>query len=113
MLIRKQYSDRRSGAVAVETALILSMTILILFGTFEYGRLLMDWNVLNNAAREGCRYALVNNTSTTVNADVTSVVTGYMGGNRQLQQLHCYRNRDAQRRLDPGQQSGGGRPYHG
>jgi Flp pilus assembly protein TadG len=79
MLIRIQCSDRRSGAVAVETALILSMTILILFGTFEYGRLLMDWNILNNAAREGCRYALVNNTSTTINSDVTSVVTSYMG----------------------------------
>jgi len=79
MVIRRQCSERRSGAVAVETALILSMTILILFGTFEYGRLLMDWNVLNNAAREGCRYALVNNTNATINTDVTSVVNSYMG----------------------------------
>ena len=45
------------------------MTMFI-FGVFEYGRLLMDWNVLNNAAREGCRYALVNNTSTTISTDV-------------------------------------------
>jgi Flp pilus assembly protein TadG len=79
MVIRKQCSDRRSGAVAVETALILSMTILILFGTFEYGRLLMDWNVLNNAAREGCRYALVNNTNVGIDTEVSSVVNSYMG----------------------------------
>src|SRR5437879_3966328 len=80
MLIRKQCRNRRSGAVAVETALILSMTILILFGTFQYGRLLMSWNVLNNAAREGCRYALVNNTSTTIDTDVDTVVRQTMGG---------------------------------
>jgi Flp pilus assembly protein TadG len=79
MVIRKQCSDRRSGAVAVETAMILSMTILILFGTFEYGRLLMDWNVLNNAAREGCRHALVNNTNAGIDTEVTSVVKSYMG----------------------------------
>jgi Flp pilus assembly protein TadG len=53
---------------------------MFVFGVFEYGRLLMSWNLLNNAAREGCRYALANNTSTTVGADVTSLVTTYMGG---------------------------------
>jgi Flp pilus assembly protein TadG len=79
MPIRTQRSDRRTGAVLVETALVLSVTILCMFSIFEYGRLLMDWNVLNNAAREGCRYALVNNTSTTISTDVTNVVNSYMG----------------------------------
>ena len=45
---------------------------MFIMGVFEYGRLLMDWNVLNNAAREGCRYALANNTSTTISTDVTT-----------------------------------------
>ena len=40
---------------------------MFVLGVFEYSRLLMDWNLLNNAAREGCRYALANNTSTTIN----------------------------------------------
>ena len=35
---------------------------MIVLRVFEYSRLLMDWNLLNNAAREGCRYALANNT---------------------------------------------------
>jgi Flp pilus assembly protein TadG len=52
---------------------------LVFFGVFEYGRLLMDWNVLNNAAREGCRYALVNNTSATISTDVQTLVTAKLG----------------------------------
>jgi Flp pilus assembly protein TadG len=52
--------------------------MMFLFGIFEYGRLLMDWNLLNNAAREGCRYALANNTSSTISTDVQTVVTSYM-----------------------------------
>ena len=44
--------------------------LMLIFGVFEYGRLFMDWNLLNNAAREGCRYALANNTSTTISTDV-------------------------------------------
>src|SRR5262249_51800323 len=46
---------------------------------FEYGRLLMCWNLLNNSAREGCRYALANNTSPTVGTDVQNLVTTFMG----------------------------------
>ncbi len=45
---------------------MLIPTLMLLFGVFEYGRLLMDWNVLNNAAREGCRFALANNTDATL-----------------------------------------------
>jgi Flp pilus assembly protein TadG len=53
---------------------------MFIFAVFEFGRLLMVWNVLNNAAREGCRYALVNNTSATVATDVTTQVTNRMAG---------------------------------
>jgi Flp pilus assembly protein TadG len=66
--------------VAVETAAILVCLITLLFGFFEYARLLMDWSLLNNAAREGCRYALVNNTSSTIATDVQKVVSSYMAG---------------------------------
>ena len=40
----------------------------------------MDWNLLNNAAREGCRYAIANNTSTTISTDVQTTVTNFMAG---------------------------------
>ena len=66
--------------MAVETAAIMVWMSMLLFGFFEYGRLLMDWSLLNNAAREGCRYALVNNTSSTVSTSVQGVVTTYMAG---------------------------------
>src|SRR4051794_39895437 len=71
---------RRRGAVAVETALVITWMIVFIMGVFEYGRLLMDWNLLNNAAREGCRYALANNTSATISTSVQTIVTNYMGG---------------------------------
>ena len=36
--------------------------------------------MLNNAAREGCRYAIVNNTSSTISTDVQTIVTNFMAG---------------------------------
>ena len=80
MMIGKHRDRKRSGAAALETALVMIPMVMLLFGVFEYGRLLMDWNLLNNAAREGCRYALVNNTASTINADVKTVVLGKMTG---------------------------------
>ncbi len=71
---------RRRGATAVETAFVLIPLLMCTFGIFEYGRFLMDLNLLNNAAREGCRYALANNTSTTVSADVQTLCTTMMAG---------------------------------
>lgn len=78
MIIRKT-GARRPAAAAVETAFVMIPLIMMIMGVFEYGRLLMDWNLLNNAAREGCRYALVNNTAATLSTDVTNLVTTYMG----------------------------------
>jgi Flp pilus assembly protein TadG len=78
--INKLRQDRRSGAAAVETALVMLPMIMFMCGVFEYGRLLMVWNVVNNAAREGCRYALANNTASTITTDVTNIVTTRMGG---------------------------------
>jgi Flp pilus assembly protein TadG len=79
MLIRKHRHGKRWGAAAIETAFVMIPVMLFFLGVFQYGRLLMDWNVLNNAAREGCRYALVNNTASTISTDVTNVVTARMG----------------------------------
>src|SRR2546430_3694035 len=36
-------------------------------------------NIINNAARECCRYSLVNNTAATINTDSTSVHTTRIG----------------------------------
>ena len=82
MVINKLRQHRRSGAAAVETALVMLPMIMFLTGVFEYGRLLMVWNVVNNAAREGCRYALANNTTATITTDVQNIVTTRMGKDR-------------------------------
>lgn len=80
MLANKFRAQRRRGAAAVETAIIMIPLTMLLFGVFEYGRLLLDMNVLNNAAREGCRYALVNNTDPSVATNTKNVVVNFMAG---------------------------------
>jgi len=80
MVIRRLHGGRIRGAVLVETSVIIGLVAMLVLGVFEYSRLLMDWNLLNNAAREGCRYALANNTSTTITTSVQSIVNGYMAG---------------------------------
>jgi Flp pilus assembly protein TadG len=80
MVIRKANDRRRWAAAAVELGLVMIPLTMFLFGVFEYGRMLLDWNLLNNATREACRYALANNTSSTLNTTVTNTVTSYMGG---------------------------------
>ena len=80
MMIRKRIGRRRCGAVVVETAMVILLMTSFVFAIFEYGRLMMDWSLLNNAAQEGCRYALANNTSTTISTDVQGIVTGFMAG---------------------------------
>lgn len=50
----------RSGATLVETALVLSILLLFLFGIFEYSRYLLVNQLLANAARDGARYAATN-----------------------------------------------------
>jgi Flp pilus assembly protein TadG len=77
MLIGRS-SGKRRGATVVETGVVMIPVTMLLFAIFEFGWLLMNWNVLNNAAREGCRYALVNNTSPTITSDVQTVVNSSM-----------------------------------
>ncbi len=71
---------KRGGATMVETAFVMIPLTMFIFGIFEYGRLLLDWNLLDNAAREGCRFALANNTDATINTDVQNIVTTDMVG---------------------------------
>lgn len=50
----------RRGMAVVETALVLGVFLMLLFGIFEYCRFLLVLHVANNAARDGARYAAVN-----------------------------------------------------
>lgn len=55
-----QRKPPRRGATVVESAVVLSVFCLLLFGAFEYCRFLYVLQVTNNAARDGSRYAVVN-----------------------------------------------------
>ena len=47
------------GAALVELALTLLLLLTIVFGIFEYGRVMYTINTLNHVAREGARRAAV------------------------------------------------------
>jgi Flp pilus assembly protein TadG len=80
-------NTRRPGLTVVESVLVLAITLLLLFGLFEYGRLLMTRQLLEHAAREGARYAIVNTYSKTT-TDVQNVVDSALAG--QYSQLEGY-----------------------
>jgi Flp pilus assembly protein TadG len=70
---------KRSGVQLVEAALVMSICLLFIIGILEYGRLMMTKQILDNAAREGARYAVVNTNNATT-ADVQNVVDTCMAG---------------------------------
>jgi Flp pilus assembly protein TadG len=80
MIMRRPVRPTRGGATTVELALVLSVLILFLFSIFEYGRFVMVENVLINAVRDGCRYALVHCQDVTVAADTEAKVRQRMAG---------------------------------
>lgn len=53
---------RTRGQSLVEFSLILPLILLILFGVFDFGRAIYAYNTVSNAAREGGRTAIVNQT---------------------------------------------------
>lgn len=71
---------RRFGAATVETALVLPLFLLVLMGIVEIGRALMVAQLLNNAAREGSRAAVMTgSTNTEVTTTVQNVVQSLIG----------------------------------
>src|SRR5947209_3394856 len=70
----------RRGATAVETAVVISVALLFIFGILEYARLAYFFHVADNAAREGARYAVVHTGDGTTAAQVQAVVTAAMTG---------------------------------
>jgi hypothetical protein len=51
---------RRRGQALVEFALVAPVFFLVLFAIIEAGRFMFYYETLNNATREGARYAIVN-----------------------------------------------------
>jgi len=56
---------RRRGQALVEFALVAPFFFLLLFSIIEFGRAVYYLQILNNAAREGSRYAIVHGNEST------------------------------------------------
>lgn len=79
-MIRKTPARRRRGAAVVEFAIVSTVTLLFLFGVFEYARFVFFMQVVSNAAREGARYAAVHTGDGTTTANIVTQVTDKMAG---------------------------------
>jgi Flp pilus assembly protein TadG len=77
MMIRRKSKRRRSGAAALEMAIVLPVYTTLIFGQLETARLGMVEQLLNVAAREGCRVAVINGkTQTDVQNRINTVLNG-------------------------------------
>jgi Flp pilus assembly protein TadG len=85
MILRSFRGRRRQAATIVESAFVMSLCLLFLFGILEHGRYVMTLQLLDHAAREGCRYAVVHtyDANTAQVQDTTDAALGGMGGELQ------------------------------
>ncbi|MCA9930449.1 MAG: pilus assembly protein, partial [Anaerolineales bacterium] len=58
MIKRKRLQHAHPAQAIVEFALIITVLLMIIFIIIESGRILWAWNQVQNAAREGARYAI-------------------------------------------------------
>ena len=70
---------RRTGNALLETVFTLLPTFALIFAFIDFGLLLFRWATLQEAVREGCRYAITFQTATGLgqNASIESVVQQY------------------------------------
>jgi len=61
--LRRRDGHRARGAAVVEFAVVLPLLLTILFGIIEYGWVFMVRQTLQTAAREGCRIAILQTTT--------------------------------------------------
>ncbi len=76
-LARQHLPTRRSAATAVETGVVLGVCLLFMFGIFEYGRFFLMKHLLENAAREGARFAVAH-TNDSTESDIRDAVMKYL-----------------------------------
>jgi Flp pilus assembly protein TadG len=68
---------RPTGALAVETAIVLPLFFLFVFGLLEFGRCLLVADTIVGAAQEGCRAAIVPGATS---SDVTTAANTVLSG---------------------------------
>jgi Flp pilus assembly protein TadG len=68
--------DTQRGQALVEFALIVPVFILLVMGIFDLGRAVYGYNTVNNAAREGARLAIVDQTITEIKTEAVNHAVG-------------------------------------
>lgn len=75
-ILKKTHLNRpRSGAVAVEFAVVAPLLLLMLFGIFEYARFLFIYHVTNNACRDAARFAVCHTSGGTMPGEPDVITT--------------------------------------
>lgn len=62
-------ANRRRGAAVVEMALVTPLFFVLVFGLIEFGRMVMVQDALMDAARDGCRTAVLATTISQANVE--------------------------------------------
>jgi Flp pilus assembly protein TadG len=73
--LQSNHLRRRRGATVIETAVVILITLMFIFGIVEYGRLLFFFHAADNAAREGARYAVVHTGDSTAAGSASDTPT--------------------------------------
>jgi Flp pilus assembly protein TadG len=71
MIVRRSNHTKRRGATAVETAAVIAIALLFVFGLIEYARYLFFLQAADNAVREAARYASAHTNDGTVIGNLT------------------------------------------
>lgn len=79
--IAYRYKHRsQHGSALVEFALIGFLLVLVLLASLEFGRMLLVYTTVANAARAGCRYAITHGSDNAATvAQIKAVVTNFAG----------------------------------
>lgn len=72
--------SRKRGQALVEFALVFPLLLLMVFGIIDAGRLIYTYNTVANAARNGARVAIVNQSTSGTDTCDTTVATAYPVG---------------------------------
>ncbi len=67
--------NKRRAAAVVEMAVVLPLLLTILFGIIEFGWTFMIYQSITNAAREGCRVAVLEGST---DSDINTRISQYM-----------------------------------
>ncbi len=75
---------KKRGTAMVEMAFALPLLIIMLFGVMEFGRLFVEWQIVQSSARSGARSASLYRAAcvpAAVRSEVTATVTAVLSAN--------------------------------